>query len=65
MQLFYFKWDDSFVSKQDAHDGEVNAVRWSPVEHLVATGGADRKVNLWDVGKGMAPFNSITVGTVV
>lgn len=37
---------------QDAHDGEVNAVRWSPVEHLVATGGADRKVNLWDVGKG-------------
>lgn len=37
---------------QDAHDGEVNAVRWSPVERLVATGGADRKVKLWDVGKG-------------
>lgn len=31
----------------------MNAVRWSPVEPLVATGGADRKVNLWDVGKGM------------
>lgn len=30
----------------------MNAVRWSPVEPLVATGGADRKVNLWDVGKG-------------
>lgn len=29
----------------------MNAVRWSPVERLVATGGADRKVNLWDVGK--------------
>lgn len=42
----------SFELMQDAHDGEVNAVRWSPVEHLVATGGADRKVNLWDVGKG-------------
>lgn len=31
----------------------MNAVRWSPVEPLVATGGADRKVNLWDVGKGI------------
>lgn len=38
--------------KFDAHDGEVNAVRWSPVERVVATGGADRKVKLWDVGKG-------------
>lgn len=38
---------------QDAHDGEVNAVQWSPVERLVATGGADRKVKLWDVGKGL------------
>lgn len=31
----------------------MNAVRWSPVERLVATGGADRKVKLWDVGKGL------------
>lgn len=29
----------------------MNAVRWSPVEHIVATGGADRKVHLWDVSK--------------
>lgn len=36
----------------DAHDGEVNAVRWSPVDRIVATGGSDRKVKLWDVGKG-------------
>ncbi|KAL7020703.1 hypothetical protein ACKWTF_011613 [Chironomus riparius] len=36
----------------DAHDGEVNAVKWSPLERIVATGGADRKVKLWDVGKG-------------
>lgn len=39
--------------KFDAHDGEVNAVKWSPgMERIVATGGADRKVKLWDVGKG-------------
>lgn len=36
----------------DVHDAEVNAVRWSPVDRLVATGGADRKVKLWDVSKG-------------
>ena len=35
----------------DGHDGEVNAVRWSPVDRVVATGGSDRKVKLWDVGK--------------
>lgn len=36
---------------QDAHDGEVNAVKWSPTDRIVATGGADRKVKLWDVTK--------------
>lgn len=35
--------------KFDAHDGEVNAVRWSPIKYLFATGGADRKVKMWDV----------------
>lgn len=37
---------------QDAHDGEVNAAKWSPVDRVVATGGADRKVKLWDISKG-------------
>jgi autophagy-related protein 16-1 len=36
----------------DCHDGEVNAVKWSPMERIVATGGADRKVKFFDVGKG-------------
>ncbi|XP_073952407.1 autophagy-related 16 isoform X2 [Choristoneura fumiferana] len=35
----------------DAHEGDVNAVKWSPTERIVATGGADRKVKLWDVSK--------------
>jgi autophagy-related protein 16 len=38
--------------KFDAHDGEVNAVKWSSLDRIIATGGADRKVKLWDVGKG-------------
>ncbi|XP_031630954.1 autophagy-related protein 16 isoform X4 [Contarinia nasturtii] len=49
--------------KFDAHDGEVNAVRWSPVEPLVATGGADRKVNLWDVGKAKMEPRGILIGS--
>lgn len=40
------------TAKFDAHDGEVHAVRWSPSDRpLVATGGADRKVKLWDISK--------------
>lgn len=38
--------------KFDAHDGEVNAVVWSPIERIVVTGGADRKVKIWNVSKG-------------
>lgn len=37
---------------QDAHDGEVNAVRFSPGSRLLATGGMDRRVKLWEVISG-------------
>ncbi|XP_027731045.1 autophagy-related protein 16-1 isoform X3 [Vombatus ursinus] len=33
----------------DAHDGEVNAVQFSPGSRLLATGGMDRRVRLWEV----------------
>ncbi|XP_017771769.1 PREDICTED: autophagy-related protein 16-like [Nicrophorus vespilloides] len=51
------------VMKFDAHDGEVNAVKWSPVDRLLATGGADRKVKLWDVSKGSAENRGILQGS--
>ncbi|XP_060526164.1 autophagy-related protein 16-1 isoform X2 [Cylas formicarius] len=47
----------------DAHEGEVNAVKWSPVDRLVATGGADRKVKLWDVSKGSHEYKGVLVGS--
>lgn len=37
---------------QDAHDGEVNAVQFSPGSRLLATGGMDRRVKLWEVSGG-------------
>ncbi|XP_029457922.1 autophagy-related protein 16-2 isoform X2 [Rhinatrema bivittatum] len=33
----------------EAHDSEVNGVKFSPDSKLVATGGADRVIKLWDV----------------
>uniref|UniRef100_A0A4W5QM26 ATG16 autophagy related 16-like 1 (S. cerevisiae) n=1 Tax=Hucho hucho TaxID=62062 RepID=A0A4W5QM26_9TELE len=44
-----------YTTKQDrveAHDGEVNAVRFSPGSRLLATGGMDRRVKLWEVVSG-------------
>ncbi|XP_030756725.1 autophagy-related protein 16-1 isoform X2 [Sitophilus oryzae] len=49
--------------KFDAHEGEVNAVKWSPVDRLVVTGGADRKVKLWDVSKGTQDNRGVLVGS--
>ncbi|XP_044261809.1 autophagy-related protein 16-1 isoform X3 [Tribolium madens] len=49
--------------KFDAHDGEVNAVKWSPVDRLVATGGADRKVKLWEISKGACESKGMLVGS--
>ncbi|CAG9579784.1 unnamed protein product [Danaus chrysippus] len=52
------------LSSFDAHDGEVNAVKWSPTDRLVATGGADRKVKLWDVSKmGLVESKGALVGS--
>lgn len=42
----------------EAHDGEIDAVKWfnreSTREDLVATGGSDRKVKLWKISDTMA-----------
>ncbi|KAG1692014.1 Autophagy-related protein 16-1 [Nymphon striatum] len=43
--------------KFDAHDGEINAVSWSPGGHLVATGGSDRKVKLWEISSSYEIFD--------
>ncbi|XP_026330407.1 autophagy-related protein 16-1 isoform X2 [Hyposmocoma kahamanoa] len=47
----------------DAHDGEVYAVKWSPTDRIVATGGADRKLKLWDVCKSSVESKGTLVGS--
>ncbi|KAK8744722.1 hypothetical protein OTU49_000582, partial [Cherax quadricarinatus] len=37
----------------DAHDGEVNCLCFSPQGKIIATGGGDRKLKLWDISRGI------------
>lgn len=50
---------------QEAHDGEVNAVKFSPGSRLLATGGMDRRVKLWEVLAGEQSKQDGWVGGLV
>ncbi|XP_078078785.1 autophagy-related protein 16-1-like isoform X3 [Mustelus asterias] len=47
----------------EVHDGEVNAVKFSPNSKVLATGGSDRRVRLWDVVGGMLQKQKILEGS--
>ncbi|XP_078266852.1 autophagy-related protein 16-1 isoform X2 [Rhinoraja longicauda] len=47
----------------DAHDGEVNAVKFSPRSRIVVTGGTDRKVKLWEISSGRCELKSSLAGS--
>uniref|UniRef100_A0A3P9H744 APG16-like 1 n=1 Tax=Oryzias latipes TaxID=8090 RepID=A0A3P9H744_ORYLA len=47
----------------EAHDGEVNAVRFSPGSRLLATGGMDRRVKLWEVIAGRCETKGSLTGS--
>lgn len=47
----------------DAHDGEVNAVRFSPGSRQLATGGMDRRVKLWEVIAGRCEYKGALMGS--
>ena len=34
-----------------AHDKEINVVKYSPNEKLIATGSQDKAIKIWDVKK--------------
>lgn len=37
------------VFLQEAHEGEVNALQFNPAGRMLASGGGDRKIKLWDI----------------
>ncbi|MCJ8739789.1 hypothetical protein PDJAM_G00051130 [Pangasius djambal] len=47
----------------EAHDGEVNAVRFSPGSRQLATGGMDRRVKLWEVMAGRCEYKGALMGS--
>ena len=47
----------------EAHEGEINSIKWSPHGLNVATGGSDRKIKLWDVSKGQNTLCSTLRGS--
>ena len=49
--------------KFEAHDGEVNAVKWSPHGLTLATGGSDRRVKIWDISKNVCELKSALTGS--
>lgn len=46
-----------------ANDGNVHAIRYSPIKHVLATGGDDRKINLWDLRKAKLKPSATFVGS--
>lgn len=47
----------------EAHDGEVNAVKFSPASRMLATGGMDRRVKLWEVIGGRCEAKGALTGS--
>ncbi|XP_077579101.1 autophagy-related protein 16-1-like [Stigmatopora nigra] len=47
----------------EAHDGEVNAVRFGPSSRLLATGGTDRRVKLWELVSGRCEAKGALTGS--
>ncbi|KAG9470147.1 hypothetical protein GDO78_018759 [Eleutherodactylus coqui] len=47
---------------QEVHDSEIHAVKFSPNSKMVATGGADRVVKIWDVVGGQLQCQQVLHG---
>ncbi|XP_053502272.1 protein Atg16l2 isoform X2 [Ictalurus furcatus] len=47
----------------DAHELGINAVRFSPQSNLLATGGTDRVIKLWDISSGMLHYRGTLDGS--
>jgi len=49
--------------KFDAHDNEIMTAKWDQHGRTLATAGADRKIKLWEVAKGVAECRATLTGS--
>jgi periodic tryptophan protein 2 len=59
-QLLVWEWQsETYILKQQSHFNDMNCMCYSPDGHVIATGGDDGKVKLWDTSSGFcfATFN--------
>jgi len=64
-QLLVWEWQsESYVLKQQGHFYDMNVMAYSPDGQLIATGGEDRKVKLWNTFTGFCfvTFHQHTAG---
>ncbi|EFX75688.1 hypothetical protein DAPPUDRAFT_306657 [Daphnia pulex] len=50
-------------SKFEAHEGEVNALQFNAAGRMLASGGGDRKIKLWDVGQNSCSLRGSLTGS--
>ncbi|XP_053564745.1 protein Atg16l2 isoform X2 [Bombina bombina] len=51
------------LDSQDVHESEVHAVMFSPNSRMVATGGADRVIKIWDIAGRMLQVHQTLEGS--
>ncbi len=52
-QLLVWEWQsETYILKQQGHYQDLNTVCWSPDGSMLATGGDDAKVKLWNASSG-------------
>lgn len=57
-QLLVWEWQsETYILKQQGHHYDMNKIAYSPDGHLIATGGHDGKIKIWNTSSG---FCSVT-----
>ncbi|XP_044143188.1 protein Atg16l2-like isoform X1 [Bufo gargarizans] len=51
------------IYSKEVHDSEIHAVKFSPNSRMVATGGADRVVKIWDIVGGQLQCQQVLQGS--